>query len=58
MASDTGKRAALVNAARVLSPFAMVDLTLEDISLMKQDHEDLLNMLLVPTSEVKEPALS
>ena len=34
--SDIRKRAALVNAARGLSPFAMVDLTEEGVSLIKQ----------------------
>ena len=35
-ASDIGNRSALVNAARGLSPFAMVDLTEEGVSLIKQ----------------------
>ena len=35
-ASYIGKRAALVNAARGLSPFTMVDLTKEDVELMQQ----------------------
>ena len=52
-ASDIGNRAALVNAARGLSPFEMVDLTEEDMELMQQNHEDLLNTSLVSTSEVK-----
>ena len=54
MVSDIGKRVALVNAARVLSPFVIVDLTEEDVALIQQDHEDLLNASLLSTSEVKE----
>ena len=44
---------ALENAARVLSPFEMVDLTEEDVALMQKYHKDLLNASLVPTLEVK-----
>ena len=53
MVSDIGKRVALVNAARVLSPFVIVDLTEEDVALMQQDREELLNASLVSTLEVK-----
>ena len=48
-ASDIGNRAALVNAERGLSPFAMVDLTDEDVALMQQYHKELLNTSLVST---------
>ena len=40
-ASDVGKRAALVHAAKGLSPFAMMDLSEEDIATMTQDQDDL-----------------
>ena len=53
MASDIVKRAASVNEARGLSPFAMVYLTEEDVALMQEDQNDLLNTSLVSTSEVK-----
>ena len=36
-ASDLGKRAGLVNAAKGLCPFAMVDLTEEDVAEMAQN---------------------
>ena len=52
-ASDIGKRAALVNAAIGLSTFTMADLTEEDVTIIQQYHEDLLNTLLVSTSELK-----
>ena len=42
-AQDLGKRAALVNAASGLSPFAMVDLTEDDIAEMTQASTDLAN---------------
>ena len=48
--SYTGTGAELVNFVRSLSPFVMVYLTEEYVALMQQDHEDLLNMYLVPTS--------
>ena len=51
--SNTRKRAALVNADRVIPPFAMVNLTEEDVALMKQYYEGLLSASLVSTPEVK-----
>ena len=51
--SDLGKRAALVNAAKGLSPFAMVDLTEEDVAEMTQDFEDLKNATAVSTADYK-----
>jgi len=51
--SDLGKRAALVNAAKGLSPFAMVDLTEEDVAEMTQDFEDLTNATAVSTADYK-----
>ena len=52
--SDIRKRAVLGNSTRGLLPFAMVDLTEEDVAIMQQDHEYLLSASLVSTSEVKE----
>ena len=52
-ASDIVKMAALVNAARFLSPFLVVDLTEEDVALIQQEHKNLINASLVSTSEVK-----
>ena len=52
-ASDIGNIAALLNASRGLSPFLMVYLTEEEVSLMQKYHEDLLNVSLVSTLEVK-----
>jgi len=52
-ASDLGKRAALVNAAKGLSPFAMVDLSDEDVAEMMQDHDDMLSATHISASEVK-----
>ena len=51
--SDTGKRSALVNSERGLSPFVMVDLIEEYMALMHQDHKYLLNASLVLRLEVK-----
>jgi hypothetical protein len=52
-ASDLGKRAALVNAAKGLSPFAMVDLSDEDVAEMMQDNDDMLSATHISASEVK-----
>ena len=52
-ASDLGKRAALVNAAKGLSPFALIDLTDEDVALMVEDDEDLYKATAVSAAEVK-----
>lgn len=52
-ASDLGKRAALVNAAKGLSPFAMVDLSDEDVAEMMQDNDDMLSATHISASDVK-----
>ena len=49
-ASYTSKMVSLVNAERGLLPSAMVDLTKEDVALMKRYHEDLLNASIVSIS--------
>jgi len=51
--SDLCKRAALVNAAKGLSPFATVDLTEEDVAEMTQDYEDLQNASAVSTADYR-----
>jgi len=51
--ADLGKRALLVNASKGLSPFAMVDLTEEDVPEMTQDFEDLKNATAVSTADYK-----
>ena len=51
--SDIRNRVALVNAARGLSPFTVVDFTEEDVALMQQHHEDLPNASLLSKLEVK-----
>ena len=51
-ASDLGKRAALVNAARGLSPFAMVDLTEEDVARMIIEVEDLSSATTVSAADI------
>jgi len=55
--SDLGKRATLVNAAKGLSPFTMVDLTEEDVAEMTQDFEDLKNATAVSTADYKAARL-
>ena len=52
-ASDLGKRAALVNAAKGLSPFALIDLSDDDVALMVEDDEDLYKATAVSAAEVK-----
>ena len=52
-ASDLGKRAVLVNAAKGLFPFALIDLTDEDVALMVEDDEDLYKATAVSAAEVK-----
>ena len=51
--SDLGKRAALVNAAKGLSIFAMVDLTDEDVAEMSQEFEDLASATTISAADVK-----
>ena len=52
-ASDIGRRVALVNAARFISPFTIVYFTEEDMALMQQCQKHLINVSLVSTLEVK-----
>lgn len=52
-AQDLGTKAALVHAASGLSPFAMIDLTEEDVAEMKLAHDDLTNATTVSASEYK-----
>lgn len=50
---DVGKRAALAHAAKGLSPFAMVDLTEDDVAYMQQEDDDLKYATTVSASELK-----
>ena len=50
---DLGKRAALVNAAKGLSPFSMVNLTEEDVAEMAQKFEDLDSANTISAADVK-----
>jgi len=52
-ASDLNRRAAFVNAAKGLSPFAMVDLTEDDVAEMIQDNEDMGNASTVTAADYK-----
>jgi len=52
-ASDLNRRAALVNAAKGLSPFAMMDLTEDDVAEMIQDSEDMVNASTVTAADFK-----
>ena len=52
-ASDLGKQAALVDSAKGLSPFALINLTDEDVALMVEDDEDLYKVTVVLAAEVK-----
>jgi len=51
-ASNVGKRAALANAAKGLSPFAMVDLT-EDVAFMHQEADDMRKASAVSATEIR-----
>ena len=53
MASDIRKRASLVDEARGLSPFFMVNFTEEYVALLQEDHEDMFIMSQISTLEVK-----
>ena len=50
---DLGKRPALVNASAGLSPFAMMDLTEEDVAEMKLTWDDLTSATTVSASDHK-----
>ena len=51
--SDLGKHAALVNAAKWLSPFAMVYLTEEEVAEMDQNFEDLASATTISAADGK-----
>ena len=50
---DIGKRAALVNATKGLSPFAMVDMTEEDVAIMMESHVDMENATTLTAADFK-----
>jgi len=50
---DVGKRAALAHTAKGLSPFAMVDLTEDDVACMQQEADDLRSATTIMASELK-----
>ena len=52
-ASDICKRAALVHAAKGLSPFGMVDLSEEDVATMTQEQDDLAGASSVSIADFK-----
>lgn len=52
-ASDVRKRAALVHAAKGMSPFGMVDLSEEDVATMTQEHDDLAGASSVSIADFK-----
>ena len=52
-ATDLGKIPAYVNAAKGLSPFAMIDLTLDDIAVMTIDDQDLASASHISPAELK-----
>ena len=52
-AGDIGKRAAYVNATKGLSPFAMMDLTEEDVALMREDFEDMAAATTLTAADYK-----
>ena len=52
-ASDVGKRAALMHAAKGLTAFAMMDLSEEDIATMAQDHDDLAGASAVTVADFR-----
>ena len=51
--NDLGRRPAYIHAAAGLSPFAMVDLTEDDVALMQQDYDDLISASSVSPSEYR-----
>jgi len=50
---DVGKRAALAHTAKGLSPFAMVDLTEDDVACMQQEADNLRSATTITASELK-----
>jgi len=50
---DVGKRAALAHTAKGLSPFALVDLTEDDVACMQQEADDLRSSTTIMASELK-----
>ena len=53
MASDLGKREALVNKAKGISPFALIDIFEEDIAVITQHNKDLQLATAVSDTEVR-----
>jgi len=51
--NDLGRRPAYIHAAAGLSPFAMVDLSEDDVALMQQDYDDLTSASSVSPSEYR-----
>ena len=51
--NDMGECPAYINAAARLSPYAMVDLSDDDVELMKQEYEEIINASLVLNSQFK-----
>ena len=52
-AGDIGKRAAYVNATKGISPFAMMDLTEEDVAIMREDFEDMAAATTLTAADYK-----
>jgi len=50
---DVGKRAALAHVAKGLSPFAMVDLSEDDVACMQQEADDLRSATTITASDLK-----
>ena len=51
-ASYLGKRLALVNAAKGISPFVLIDISKEDIDVMTQHYEYLQRVTVVSATDV------
>ena len=51
-ASDLGKRSSLVNAAKGISPFVLIDISKEDIDVMTQHYEYLQRVTVVSATDV------
>ena len=52
-ATDLGQIPAYVNAAKGLSPFAMIDLTLDDIAIMTNDDQDLSSASQISPADIR-----
>ena len=52
-ANDLGQCPACIHAAAGLSPYAMVDVSEDDVALMQQDHDDQASVSSVSTSEFR-----